>query len=559
MIKKMSWCALSVCIGLSVGGAWGAEGNYQLEQVLMLSRHNLRAPLANNGSVLQQATKKNWPSWDVPGGQLTAKGGILEVYMGNYTREWLAKQGLIKASECPADNAVYAYANSLQRTLATAQYFVTGAFPGCDVSVYHQDEMGTMDPIFNPVITNESKDFQKQAIKDMVAADKKLALKPALQRLEKIIDYKASPDCKGKRICDLTDSEQNKFTADNGKEPSVSGPLRTANALVDAFILQYYEGMPLDKVAWGQIKTPEQWKELVAIKNAYQNTLFGIPAIARNVAEPLIDYIRSILVDQDKNSAPKVTLMVGHDSNIGSILKALDFKPYSLPEQNEETPIGGMLVFERWHDNKDNRDLIKVEYVYQTTEQLRNATPLSLTRPPERVTLQMAGCQTDANGYCPWDQFVKVLNSALQTPSQAVQQSTNTAAPAVDKTAQTKADADKAAQEKAAADKSAEKKANTDKATADKAAEKKANTDKAAADNAAQKKADVDKVSHENSAVDHTAQQKTAADKAEKDKTAVDKTVQDEKTPDESTKPASNVSVKNDDKKGVDSSAPKAQ
>ncbi len=33
------------------------------------------------------------PAWDVPGGQLTTKGGVLEVYMGHYTREWLVAQG----------------------------------------------------------------------------------------------------------------------------------------------------------------------------------------------------------------------------------------------------------------------------------------------------------------------------------------------------------------------------------------------------------------------------------------------------------------------------------
>jgi hypothetical protein len=68
---------------------------YQLEQVLIMSRHNLRAPLANNGSVLEQSTPKQWPEWDVPGGQLTTKGGVLEVYMGHYMREWLAQQGMV--------------------------------------------------------------------------------------------------------------------------------------------------------------------------------------------------------------------------------------------------------------------------------------------------------------------------------------------------------------------------------------------------------------------------------------------------------------------------------
>lgn len=106
----------------------------------MMSRHNLRAPLANNGSVLAQSTPNAWPTWDVPGGQLTTKGGVLEVYMGHYTREWLVAQGLIPSGECPAPDSVYAYANSLQRTVATAQFFITGAFPGCDIPVHHQEK-----------------------------------------------------------------------------------------------------------------------------------------------------------------------------------------------------------------------------------------------------------------------------------------------------------------------------------------------------------------------------------------------------------------------------------
>ena len=60
-----------------------APQGYQLQQVLIMSRHNLRAPLANNGSVLEQSTPDAWPEWDVPGGQLTTKGGVLEVYMGH--------------------------------------------------------------------------------------------------------------------------------------------------------------------------------------------------------------------------------------------------------------------------------------------------------------------------------------------------------------------------------------------------------------------------------------------------------------------------------------------
>ncbi len=37
---------------------------------------------------------------------------------------------MVKSGECPPPDTVYAYANSLQRTVATAQFFITGAFPG---------------------------------------------------------------------------------------------------------------------------------------------------------------------------------------------------------------------------------------------------------------------------------------------------------------------------------------------------------------------------------------------------------------------------------------------
>ena len=507
MIKKFSLCALAVCSALTGMSAYAADDNYQLEQVLMMSRHNLRAPLADNGSVLAQSTKKAWPKWDVPGGQLTTKGGVLEVYMGRYTREWLAQQGVIKEDQCPTSDEVYAYANSLQRTVATAQFFITGAFPGCDIPVSHQDEMGSMDPVFNPVITDDSEAFNKQALTAMNSTGEKLALKPAFQRLEKIIDYKNAAACDGKKKCDLSSDNQNKFSAENGKEPNVSGPLKVGNSLVDAFTLQYYEGMPLDQVAWGQIKTPEQWKELSAIKNGYQDTLFTSPEVARDVAAPLVDYIRSMLVDEDKATAPKVTLMVGHDSNIASLLTALDFKAYTLPGQNERTPIGGMIQFQRWHDKKNDRELVKVEYVYQSSDQLRNATPLSLDTPPQRVTLQMNGCQTDANGFCPWEQFTQVLNKAIQgtpmaanasqpaaalAPAQAAAPAKAEAQPA-DKIAADKAAADQAAADKAAQAKASAEKAAADKAAADQAAKEKAAADKAAADQAAKEKAEADK------------------------------------------------------------------
>ena len=54
---------LAVAVAGTLSVTFGAQAQdtpdgYQLEQVLIMSRHNLRAPLANNGSVLEQSTPK---------------------------------------------------------------------------------------------------------------------------------------------------------------------------------------------------------------------------------------------------------------------------------------------------------------------------------------------------------------------------------------------------------------------------------------------------------------------------------------------------------------------
>ncbi|MFA1660015.1 bifunctional glucose-1-phosphatase/inositol phosphatase [Klebsiella quasipneumoniae] len=389
-----------------------APEGYQLQQVLIMSRHNLRAPLANNGSVLEQSTAKAWPQWDVPGGQLTTKGGVLEVYMGHYMREWLAQQKLVTSGECPPENAVYAYANSLQRTVATAQFFITGAFPGCGIAVHHQPQMGTMDPTFNPVITDDSPAFREKALQAMEKERQGLQLTESYKLLETMIDYRNSPSCKEKQVCSLSEGKDT-FSAGYQQEPGVSGSLKVGNSLVDAFTLQYYEGFPKDQVAWGEITSDKQWQVLSKLKNGYQDSLFTSVAVAQNVAKPLVNYIDNALVGEGASKA-KVTLLVGHDSNIASLLTALDFKPYQLPGQYERTPIGGKLLFQRWHDSGSNRDLMKIEYVYQSTEQLRNADPLTLQTPPQRVTLALNGCPVDDQGFCPLETFKKVINEAAK-------------------------------------------------------------------------------------------------------------------------------------------------
>lgn len=374
-----------------------------LEQVILLSRHNLRAPVVASGA-LANATPERWPGWDVGAGELTTKGGVLEVYMGRYMGRWLRQAQLLPASGCPQLADFHAHANSLQRTQATAQFFVAGAFPGCHVAVEQRMALGTMDTLFNPVIHNRDTVFRERAMSAMQRALAASELAPALSVVEQITRYPQSAACAGHSECHLMLADTI-FNAEPGKEPRASGSLALASGLVDALLMEHYQGSGIPRGGWGRLTTEAQWQALAQIRNRYQDILFGTPEVARDVAAPLLARVNALFEDP---ASPKVSLLVGHDSNIGSVLVALGITDYSLPGQYEKTPIGGLLQFERWRDRGAGEVRYRLVYVYPTREQLRGAIPLTDAQPPGRVELMLPGC---AQSGCSEAQFNNLLHS----------------------------------------------------------------------------------------------------------------------------------------------------
>lgn len=410
---------LKIILGLSFVLSFSAQAietldNYTLEQVVVFSRHGLRAPLASPTSTLGKITPNQWPQWDTPASYLTTRGGVLESYFGHYFSEWLVDNKLLTENTCPSENEVYIYTNSLQRTIATGQYFTVGAFPGCIVPIIHKEKLGTMDPVFFPVISDDNPEFKQAAItsinqtahaKGIEGLNQKL--NNTYQDLSNIINYTQSTNCLADKQCDFTDLPT-KIIIEKGKEPGITGPLRTGTSIADAFILQYYEGAPLQDIAWGKIKNNKQFEQLVAIKEHYNTVLFGSPVIAKQVAVNLINYINQTF--SEKNHT-KFTFLVGHDSNVASLFSALKIKSYTLPDQFETTPIGGKVVFQKWRDNHSGEALMKIEYFYQSTDQIRNLTQLNRNNPPHKVTLEMENCPTNTMGFCSFSTFKQIIGN----------------------------------------------------------------------------------------------------------------------------------------------------
>lgn len=373
---------------------------YILKEAVILSRHNIRAPLSTKGSLLEKVTTHPWFEWTAGASELTTRGGALENQFGLYFRKWLVDAGLFKENANPTTNEVNVYANSMQRCIATANYFKTALFPVGDVKVNHRFVPSKMDPVFFPRLTKTSKSFKAQALKEIAAMGGKKGivginedLKECYEITAKVLDLKNSPACKQDNLCAF-DNYNTQIILEKGDEPRMKGSLKDANTCSDALILQYYEEPDAKKAAFGHKITLTDWTKIAKIKDVYGDVLFAAPTVAVNVAHPLLVYMYDELSDKDR----KLSFLCGHDSNIASVTAALEVEPYDLPNSIEKkTPIGCKLVFEKF-EGKDGQMYCDINLTYQSTDQLRNIAMLDLNNPPQIFPIALKGLLKNADG-----------------------------------------------------------------------------------------------------------------------------------------------------------------
>lgn len=373
---------------------------YTLKEVVILSRHNIRSPLSDNGSALGKLTPHRWTNWSAASSELTLRGGVLETMMGQFFRKWLVSEGLFTENYVPNADEVNFYANSMQRTIATAQYFSSGFMPIANVAVRHRYAPSKMDPVFFPRLTKVSEAFCSDAMNQIAAMGGKKGIRGINEGLEDsyriiadVLDLKDSPACKSGETCAFDDFDT-QIILKKGEEPAMKGSLKLANSASDAFILQYYEEADAQKAAFGHDISISDWEKIARIKDVYGDVLFTAPVVAYNVAHPLLVYMN----DELNSDARKFTFLCGHDSNIASVNAALEVEDYELPSSIEKkTPIGSKLVFEKWIDKSGN-EFVAINLVYQTTEQLRNIEMLDLDHSPMVYQLQLKGLKLNADG-----------------------------------------------------------------------------------------------------------------------------------------------------------------
>ena len=370
------------------------RAKYQLKEVVVMSRHNIRSPLTSGGAAHTRVTPHQWFAWTSPSSQLSLRGGVLETEMGQFFRKWLVGEGLLPDNYRPEGSEVLFYANSRQRTFATAKYFSAGFLPFANVEIQHKYFEDKMDPVFTPKFTKMNATYRQQILDEMQTIHGgpqawMQSVQPTLTMMEDILDMAHSPAAKNDTTHFRYDDTQ--FVLEKGDEPKMKGGYKLANSVADALVLQCYESESM--TAFGHQLTEKQWRDICAVKEVYDALLFTTHSAAVNLAYPLVSRIREEL----HHVGRKFTFLCGHDSNLASIGAALKLR-YPETEQALElhTPIGSKLVFEKWSDGTE--EYVAINLVYQRVGQLQNRTLLSPDEPPMVKPVTIDGLTPNSDG-----------------------------------------------------------------------------------------------------------------------------------------------------------------
>ena len=371
------------------------HAKYQLKEVVVMSRHNIRSPLTSGGAAYMRVTPHEWFKWTSPSSQLSLRGGVLETEMGQFFRKWVVGEGLLPDNYRPEGDEVLFYANSRQRTFATAKYFSAGFLPFANVEITHKLAEDKMDPMFTPRFTKMNDAYRQQVLGEIQALHGgpqawMAAQKPTLDLMEEVIDMAHSPAAlSGDTLHFSFDNMTFKIEKDD--EPRMTGGYTLANSVADALVLQCYESESM--TAFGHELTVEQWRAICGVKEVYDGLLFTTHAAAVNLAYPLVSRIREELNRSDR----KFMFLCGHDSNLASIGAALRFNyPETENALELHTPIGSKLVFEKWSDGSE--DYVAINMVFASVQQLQGRTLLSTDVPPMVLPVTVEGLTANSDG-----------------------------------------------------------------------------------------------------------------------------------------------------------------
>jgi 4-phytase/acid phosphatase len=399
-----------------------------LQKVVIVSRHGVRTPTAPPVELAMWAADP-WPTWSEPAASLTPRGAQLATLMGRYYREYAGLHGALPAAGCPAAGSVYVYADSLQRTQATAQALIDGFAGNCGLT--YRSRGGTApDPLFHPLAAGVCKIDPMTAqtrVLERSAGDLNRAtrdLKPSFAALQSVLGCCKPALCtafgRGEK-CELADLPTALSPSPEGTGLSLVGALAIASTTSELLLLEYADGLPPPQVGWGRA-TPSILREALRLHTEQYDLMQRTPYLARKMGSALLSKAAAAVTsarqlgfgtpDPAVRDA-KFVAYVGHDTNIWNLAGMLDVSWLQPGYQRNQTPPAGALMFEV-REVPNGKLHVYTSYVAQSMEQMRNATPLTGDVQPLKSPLRLPGCSTNATGFpCTLEEFAIAVRNTL--------------------------------------------------------------------------------------------------------------------------------------------------
>ncbi|WP_425510913.1 histidine-type phosphatase [Xanthomonas cucurbitae] len=377
----------------------------QLERVVVVFRHGVRAPLQGEAAAADYADAP-WPQWSTPASLLTPHGRVGVQRSGAYLRQWLAQQGVLPRAGCPAPGSVAVWANTDQRTIDSGSLLAEALAPGCGIVAGHR-QAGSNDPLFRPIEAGALPFDGTAAVASIMQQTGGPAALLAghaaeLQAMQHILGCTRTP-------CDFARMPSSLAPSTNGRGLALEGPIDLTSGTGEVLLLQYAEGLPLSQVGWGRA-TPERLAQVSRL-HALLFDIYARPHyMASRSGAPLA---REVLQRFDDAQAPRLSVFVGSDTHIAALSSLLGVH-FHLPGYGaDDPPPGGALLLGLWRQ-ADGTRVVRARYLAQSLDQLRTLARLDLDHPPLQQELALDLCAPEQRMACPLPAFAQALETQLK-------------------------------------------------------------------------------------------------------------------------------------------------